>query len=326
MHIVSTSLQIQMDIFAVNVAIEAQFHLSAFVQAEIQSHQFQSRKLKCLPASFCCEMSNGWHHVCSFSSLKTWCSVFSALSIVLRVHLTHKHCPVCSLCLSVFVCFVAPSQKEDLIATVMAGKAVPTHLLWCKNEFVHFCVTSLHRIILISSQCAYLCYTLNSFYCSTHDSVSVSSDIQVQSVEELKQQKGCLKLLKKQSKELKELRKKHLKKVKTLPEKMESFSSMNGHLKRESEKWCHVVDAMQHLRVQQPCSPPLTGRCGIWVRSRRVGVPRFSLIRRGGAVGWRRASNSASRKSKCGRIEHLLTEDRMCTKCYDDGESWGKAP
>lgn len=43
----------------------------------------------------------------------------------------------------------------------------------------------------------------------------MSSDIQVQSVEELKQQKGYLKLLKKQTKDLKELRKKHLKKVQT---------------------------------------------------------------------------------------------------------------
>lgn len=43
----------------------------------------------------------------------------------------------------------------------------------------------------------------------------MSSDIQVQCVEELKQQKGYLKLMKKQSKDLKELRKKHLKKVET---------------------------------------------------------------------------------------------------------------
>lgn len=38
-------------------------------------------------------------------------------------------------------------------------------------------------------------------------------DVQPQWVEELKQQKNYVKLLKKQSKELKELRKKHLKKV-----------------------------------------------------------------------------------------------------------------
>lgn len=42
------------------------------------------------------------------------------------------------------------------------------------------------------------------------------SDVQVHSIEELKQQKGYMKLLKKQSKDLKELRKKHLKKVHTL--------------------------------------------------------------------------------------------------------------
>lgn len=38
-------------------------------------------------------------------------------------------------------------------------------------------------------------------------------EVQTQSIEELKQQKNYMKLLKKQSKELKELRKKHLKKV-----------------------------------------------------------------------------------------------------------------
>lgn len=41
------------------------------------------------------------------------------------------------------------------------------------------------------------------------------SDIQSQSIEELKQQKNYQKLIKKQSKELKEMRKKHLKKVRS---------------------------------------------------------------------------------------------------------------
>lgn len=41
------------------------------------------------------------------------------------------------------------------------------------------------------------------------------SDVKVQSVEELQQNKHYEKLLKKQRKELKELRKKHLKKVRT---------------------------------------------------------------------------------------------------------------
>lgn len=41
-----------------------------------------------------------------------------------------------------------------------------------------------------------------------------AADVQPQWMEELKQQKHYVKLLKKQGKELKELRKKHLKKVK----------------------------------------------------------------------------------------------------------------
>lgn len=50
-----------------------------------------------------------------------------------------------------------------------------------------------------------------------------ASDIQAQSIEELKQQKNYLKLLKKQGKELKELRKKHLKKVHTPTEWKHTF-------------------------------------------------------------------------------------------------------
>lgn len=44
-----------------------------------------------------------------------------------------------------------------------------------------------------------------------------TTEVQTQSIEELKQQKNYVKLLKKQSKELKELRKKHLKKVRGAP-------------------------------------------------------------------------------------------------------------
>uniref|UniRef100_A0AAQ5ZEB2 1-phosphatidylinositol 4,5-bisphosphate phosphodiesterase n=1 Tax=Amphiprion ocellaris TaxID=80972 RepID=A0AAQ5ZEB2_AMPOC len=74
------------------------------------------------------------------------------------------------------------------------------------------------------------------------------SDVQVQSVEELKQQKGYMKLLKKQGKELKELRKKHLKKVWNLSKEQKSRSSqlqsdthrrrsqMEKHLKRSIRK------------------------------------------------------------------------------------------
>jgi len=53
--------------------------------------------------------------------------------------------------------------------------------------------------------------------CRYHDGhtplIICFSDIEAQSIEELRQQKSFLKLLKKQSKEVKELRKKHLKKV-----------------------------------------------------------------------------------------------------------------
>ncbi|KAK5876008.1 hypothetical protein CesoFtcFv8_027023 [Champsocephalus esox] len=77
---------------------------------------------------------------------------------------------------------------------------------------------------------------------------TVLADIQVQSIEELKQQKGYLKLQKKQSKELKEIRKKHLKKVWNLSKEQKSRSSqlqsdtqrrrsqMEKHLKRSIRK------------------------------------------------------------------------------------------
>lgn len=54
---------------------------------------------------------------------------------------------------------------------------------------------------------------------------AVLSDIQAQSIEELKQQKSHLKLLKKQCKELKELRKKHLRKIWSLSKEQRSHSS-----------------------------------------------------------------------------------------------------
>nr|XP_057924917.1 1-phosphatidylinositol 4,5-bisphosphate phosphodiesterase beta-3 [Doryrhamphus excisus] len=76
----------------------------------------------------------------------------------------------------------------------------------------------------------------------------VLADVQVQPIEELRQQKSYLKLIKKQSKELKELQKKHLKKVwnlskeqKTRSTQMESDlqrrrSQMEKHLKRSIKK------------------------------------------------------------------------------------------
>ncbi|XP_074555404.1 1-phosphatidylinositol 4,5-bisphosphate phosphodiesterase beta-3 isoform X2 [Halichoeres trimaculatus] len=65
--------------------------------------------------------------------------------------------------------------------------------------------------------------------CSIDDTPDIiklpAPEVQAQSVEELKQQKSYLKLLKKQSKELKELRKKHLKKVWNLSKEQKSRSS-----------------------------------------------------------------------------------------------------
>ncbi|XP_024143832.1 1-phosphatidylinositol 4,5-bisphosphate phosphodiesterase beta-3 isoform X1 [Oryzias melastigma] len=54
---------------------------------------------------------------------------------------------------------------------------------------------------------------------------TVLADMEVLSIEELKQQKNYVKLLKKQEKDLKELRKKHLKKVCSLYKKQKSLSS-----------------------------------------------------------------------------------------------------
>lgn len=103
-----------------------------------------------------------------------------------------------SLC---FLCvFVAQSQKSDLIASVLAGKLIPQH-----PGVVFCCVFEPRPAVRVKRQ-------------GNEPGLSITlrpsaPDVQPQWVEELKQQKNYLKLLKKQSKELKELRKKHLKKV-----------------------------------------------------------------------------------------------------------------
>ncbi|XP_010772675.1 1-phosphatidylinositol 4,5-bisphosphate phosphodiesterase beta-3 isoform X2 [Notothenia coriiceps] len=95
---------------------------------------------------------------------------------------------------------------------------------------------------------------------------TVLTDIQVQSIEELKQQKGYLKLQKKQSKELKEIRKKHLKKVWNMSKEQKSRSSqlqsdtqrrrsqMEKHLKRSIRKnmcLCRLQEAV----INEPNEP-----------------------------------------------------------------------
>lgn len=178
-------------------------------------------------------LSSVLDHRCNFSEIKTW-RRFSALPS----YPFHTQTLSCVLLVSVCLCvLVAPSQKEDLIATVMAGKIIATHLLWCKNDSSCFCATVLHPIIDFEGdwllQILLKCYSVITLTLS----MSVSSDIQVQSVEELKQHKGYLKLLKKQSKELKELRKKHLKKVKTVEDKIEMFLL---HKQRHCSAWPRV--------------------------------------------------------------------------------------
>lgn len=70
---------------------------------------------------------------------------FAALSIVPR-NPSHTQTLPCVLPMFVCICvFVAPSQKEDLIASVMAGEIIATHSLSRKNESVHFCLTVLLR-------------------------------------------------------------------------------------------------------------------------------------------------------------------------------------
>lgn len=130
------------------------------------------------------------------------------------------------------------------------------------------------------------------------------SDIQAQSIEELKQQKNYLKLLKKQGKELKELRKKHLKKVHTPTEWKHTFHqcrNITSFACMPQNKWGFFL-------------PVYICRCGIWVRNRRVGVARLSLTPRGGAVRWRKTSNVASRKSKDGWVCGLYKDEKIWKK------------
>uniref|UniRef100_A0A672JLA1 1-phosphatidylinositol 4,5-bisphosphate phosphodiesterase n=1 Tax=Salarias fasciatus TaxID=181472 RepID=A0A672JLA1_SALFA len=95
-------------------------------------------------------------------------------------------------------------------------------------------------------------------------------DIEVHSVEDLRQQKSYLKLLKKQSKELKELRKKHLKKVWNLSKEQKSRKSqlqsdtqrrrcqMEKHLKRKARPnqacWGNVLKLLQFLLADRSVS------------------------------------------------------------------------
>ncbi|XP_041820555.1 1-phosphatidylinositol 4,5-bisphosphate phosphodiesterase beta-3 [Chelmon rostratus] len=89
---------------------------------------------------------------------------------------------------------------------------------------------------------------------------TVLADIQAQSIEELKQQKNYLKLLKKQSKELKELHKKHLKKVWNLSKEQKSRSSQvqSDTQRRRSQMEKHLKRSIKKNEPPEPVQRELT--------------------------------------------------------------------
>ncbi|XP_033961710.1 1-phosphatidylinositol 4,5-bisphosphate phosphodiesterase beta-3 isoform X2 [Pseudochaenichthys georgianus] len=89
---------------------------------------------------------------------------------------------------------------------------------------------------------------------------TVLADIQVQSIEELKQQKGYLKLQKKQSKELKEIQKKHLKKVWNLSKEQKSRSSQlqSDTQRRRSQMEKHLKRSIRKNEPNEPVQRELT--------------------------------------------------------------------
>ncbi|XP_035531499.1 1-phosphatidylinositol 4,5-bisphosphate phosphodiesterase beta-3 [Morone saxatilis] len=89
---------------------------------------------------------------------------------------------------------------------------------------------------------------------------TVLAEAPAQSIEELKQQKGYLKLVKKHSKELKEIRKKHLKKVWNLSKEQKSRSSKieSETQRRRSQMEKHLKRSMKKNEPQEPVQSELT--------------------------------------------------------------------
>uniref|UniRef100_A0A6Q2XEU1 1-phosphatidylinositol 4,5-bisphosphate phosphodiesterase n=1 Tax=Esox lucius TaxID=8010 RepID=A0A6Q2XEU1_ESOLU len=122
------------------------------------------------------------------------------------------------------------AQRERQLASLIEDNSEPNQL------------TTLFSSLSFSSTCP-----LSSF-ASLSPSPPHHSELQPQSLEELKQHKSYLKLLKKQCKELKEIRKKHLKKVWALSKEQRNRcnqlqsdterrrSQMEKHLKRSIKK------------------------------------------------------------------------------------------
>ncbi|XP_040887004.1 1-phosphatidylinositol 4,5-bisphosphate phosphodiesterase beta-3 [Toxotes jaculatrix] len=89
---------------------------------------------------------------------------------------------------------------------------------------------------------------------------TVLTDVPVQSIEELKQQKSYAKLLKKHSKELKELRKKHLKKVWNLSKEQKNRNSQlqSDTQRRRSQMEKHLKRSIKKNEPQEPVQRELT--------------------------------------------------------------------
>ncbi|XP_047440980.1 1-phosphatidylinositol 4,5-bisphosphate phosphodiesterase beta-3 [Mugil cephalus] len=89
---------------------------------------------------------------------------------------------------------------------------------------------------------------------------SVLANVPILSVEELKQQKSYVKLLKKQSKELKELRKKHLKKLLNKSKELKSRSSQlqSDHQRKRSIIEKNLKRSIKKNESQEPAQHELT--------------------------------------------------------------------
>ncbi|XP_057711044.1 1-phosphatidylinositol 4,5-bisphosphate phosphodiesterase beta-3 [Corythoichthys intestinalis] len=97
--------------------------------------------------------------------------------------------------------------------------------------------------------------------CQKEDLIAVVlADVQAQTIEELKEQKNYLKLIKKQSKDLKELRKKHLKKVWNLSKEQKTRSSKLecDVQRRRSQMEKNLKRSVKKNEPQEPVRQELT--------------------------------------------------------------------
>uniref|UniRef100_A0A8C4HJG7 1-phosphatidylinositol 4,5-bisphosphate phosphodiesterase n=1 Tax=Dicentrarchus labrax TaxID=13489 RepID=A0A8C4HJG7_DICLA len=114
--------------------------------------------------------------------------------------------------------------------------------------------TQLAVLIEDNSEVRHICVLDNN------NQLQRKKEAPAQSIEELKQQKGYLKLVKKHSKELKEIRKKHLKKVWNLSKEQKSRSSKIEYetQKRRSQMEKHLKRSMKKNEPPEPVQSELT--------------------------------------------------------------------